>query len=365
MKRWLVIVGLLVVCIPDMAVAASRSPSLLQQILSVFKPRPTPHYHHTATPKIESPRVRPAEAAQPVRAPGPAEAAQPVKATQPVEASQPVMPTQAVEKTQPVPPEWPIERQAIKQAKPAKLVRPVQAAQPVQAKPPIERALSVVAMGPDLFSEPAQTTQAITKAKPAKMQVTQPIEPAQPLQAVKAVDKVPAEQPEPVSKPILTTRTIKKGMPVAATQLVQTPPPIKPAQPLQVAILGTANLKAALPAETAEPIEGPRTTDEPRVPPAKQEPSSVCNGGRRIVSAYYWEGRHTASGQPFNPHAMTAAHRTLPFGTHLNVTNPRTGKTVNVLINDRGPFVRGVSLDLSLGAAQAIGMHGTGSVCIL
>jgi rare lipoprotein A len=75
-------------------------------------------------------------------------------------------------------------------------------------------------------------------------------------------------------------------------------------------------------------------------------------------------GRHTASGQPFNPHAMTAAHRTLPFGTHLNVTNPRTGKTVNVLINDRGPFVRGVSLDLSLGAAQAIGMHGTGSVCI-
>jgi rare lipoprotein A len=158
-----------------------------------------------------------------------------------------------------------------------------------------------------------------------------------------------------VSKPILTTRT----------RLVQTTQPIKPAQPLQVAILGTPNLKAALPAETAEPIEGPRTTDEPRVPPAKQEPSSACNGGRRIVSAYYWEGRHTASGQPFNPRAMTAAHRTLPFGTHLNVTNPRTGKTVNVLINDRGPFVRGVSLDLSLGAAQAIGMHGTGSVCIL
>jgi rare lipoprotein A len=83
------------------------------------------------------------------------------------------------------------------------------------------------------------------------------------------------------------------------------------------------------------------------------------------VSAYYWEGRHTASGQAFNPRAMTAAHRTLPFGTRLDVTNPRTGKTVNVLINDRGPFVRGVSLDLSLGAAQAIGLHGTGSVCIL
>jgi hypothetical protein len=266
MKRRLVIVGLLVVCIPDMAVAASRSPSLLQQILSVFKPRPTPHYHHTATPKIESPRVRPVEAAQPVGALGRAEAAQPVKAAQPVEASQPVMPTPAVEKTQPVPPVSPIERQAINQAEPAKLVRPVQAAQPVQAKPPIDRALSVVATRPDLFSEPAQTTQAIKKAKPAKamqtarapMQVTQPIEPAQPLQAVKAVDKVPTEQPEPVSKLIVTTRAIKKGMPVAATQLVQTTQPIKPAEPLQVAILGTPNLKAALPAETAEPIEEPR-----------------------------------------------------------------------------------------------------------
>ena len=83
------------------------------------------------------------------------------------------------------------------------------------------------------------------------------------------------------------------------------------------------------------------------------------------MSAYYWEGRHTASGQPFNPHGMTAAHRTLPFGTHLTVTNPRNGQSVTVVINDRGPFVSGVSLDLSLGAAQAIGLHGTGSVCIL
>jgi len=89
-----------------------------------------------------------------------------------------------------------------------------------------------------------------------------------------------------------------------------------------------------------------------------------CNGGQRIISAYYWQGEHTASGQPFNPHGMTAAHRTLPFGTRLTVTNPRTGKSVVVIINDRGPFVPGVSLDLSLGAAQAIGMHGIGAVCI-
>lgn len=89
-----------------------------------------------------------------------------------------------------------------------------------------------------------------------------------------------------------------------------------------------------------------------------------CNGGKRIISAFYGQGQRTASGQPFNPRGMTAAHRTLPFGTRLMVSNPRTGKSVTVVVNDRGPFVSGVSLDLSLGAAEAIGMHGTGAVCM-
>ena len=89
-----------------------------------------------------------------------------------------------------------------------------------------------------------------------------------------------------------------------------------------------------------------------------------CSGGKRIISAYYWEGQRTASGQRFDPHGMTAAHRTLPFGTRLTVSNPRTGRSVIVVVNDRGPFVSGVGLDLSLGAAQAIGMRGTGAVCI-
>ena len=114
---------------------------------------------------------------------------------------------------------------------------------------------------------------------------------------------------------------------------------------------------------------------EPAIAPAGEEPAVVrprspggdsrCGDGQRIVSAYYWEGRHTASGQPFDPHGMTAAHRTLPFGTHLTVLNPRNGRSVTVIINDRGPYTHGVSLDLSLGAAQAIGMKGTGVVCLL
>ncbi|MFQ3451715.1 septal ring lytic transglycosylase RlpA family protein [Bradyrhizobium sp. UFLA01-814] len=69
-------------------------------------------------------------------------------------------------------------------------------------------------------------------------------------------------------------------------------------------------------------------------------------------------GSRTASGQRFNQNAMTAAHRSLPFGTKLRVTHG--GRSVVVTINDRGPFIRGRVLDLSTGAARAIGLTGAG-----
>ena len=71
-------------------------------------------------------------------------------------------------------------------------------------------------------------------------------------------------------------------------------------------------------------------------------------------------GHQTASGQRFNQEAMTAAHRSLPFGTKLRVTHG--GRSVVVTVNDRGPFVRGRVLDLSTGAARAIGLGGLGQV---
>ena len=69
-------------------------------------------------------------------------------------------------------------------------------------------------------------------------------------------------------------------------------------------------------------------------------------------------GSRTASGQRFNQNAMTAAHRSLPFGTKLRVTH--RGQSVVVTVNDRGPFIRGRVLDLSKGAARAIGLTGAG-----
>lgn len=67
-------------------------------------------------------------------------------------------------------------------------------------------------------------------------------------------------------------------------------------------------------------------------------------------------GRRTANGEIFTSREMTAAHKTLPFGTRLKVTNPDNGQMVEVVINDRGPYIKGRTLDLSLAAAEALGM---------
>jgi rare lipoprotein A len=96
---------------------------------------------------------------------------------------------------------------------------------------------------------------------------------------------------------------------------------------------------------------------------AHARPEGSCSG-ERVVAAFYSTGSRTASGQAFNAGGLTAAHRTLAFGSHVTVTNPRNGKSVTVTINDRGPFTRGVTLDLASGAAHSIGMSGTQWVCM-
>ncbi|MFF5208217.1 septal ring lytic transglycosylase RlpA family protein [Streptosporangium sp. NPDC000396] len=77
-------------------------------------------------------------------------------------------------------------------------------------------------------------------------------------------------------------------------------------------------------------------------------------------ASFYAEGQMTASGERFNPNAMTAAHKSLPMGSKVRVTNPGTGRSVTVRINDRGPYVGGRCLDLSRAAFSAIGSTGAG-----
>jgi rare lipoprotein A len=89
-------------------------------------------------------------------------------------------------------------------------------------------------------------------------------------------------------------------------------------------------------------------------------PSSGTGRSFSGMASFYGNesGSKTASGQRFNQNAMTAAHRSLPFGTKLRVTHG--GRSVVVTINDRGPFIRGRVLDLSTGAARAVGLTGAG-----
>jgi len=79
------------------------------------------------------------------------------------------------------------------------------------------------------------------------------------------------------------------------------------------------------------------------------------------VASYYAEGTQTASGETFDPHALTAAHPNLPFGTRLRVTDVATGRSVIVRVNDRGPFVPGRVVDVSYSAAATLGIIGRGT----
>ncbi len=98
--------------------------------------------------------------------------------------------------------------------------------------------------------------------------------------------------------------------------------------------------------------------------PLNSVASSDRTHGLQGTASYYggkFHGRKTASGERFNQEGLTAAHKTLPLGTRVRVTNLRNGESVDVKINDRGPYHKGRVLDLSKGAAREIGMLGAGT----
>ena len=102
------------------------------------------------------------------------------------------------------------------------------------------------------------------------------------------------------------------------------------------------------------PATAMRSIVQPLRPAATATPTSYF-----LKASWYGPGlagRRTFSGETFNPRALTAASRTLPIGSVVKVTNPRNGKSVNVKVNDRGPFVTGRGLDLSRRAAEKIGI---------
>lgn len=102
----------------------------------------------------------------------------------------------------------------------------------------------------------------------------------------------------------------------------------------------------------------PEATGSPS--PSPPRPGNARSGGKSLVVASWYGPRHhgrpMANGRPFDMYADTAAHRTLPLGTRLKVTNPQNGRTVEVAVTDRGPFIPGRTLDLSWAAARKLGI---------
>jgi rare lipoprotein A len=116
-----------------------------------------------------------------------------------------------------------------------------------------------------------------------------------------------------------------------------------------LALTGCATGSGTIGAPPETPERPPRQTREPRPPPRDVQVG---------VASWYGKphhGRVTASGEVFNMYALTAAHPTLPLGSRVQVTNLENGRSVEVLINDRGPIIPGRIIDLSYAAAQRLG----------
>jgi len=92
--------------------------------------------------------------------------------------------------------------------------------------------------------------------------------------------------------------------------------------------------------------------------------AGIARAESGIASVYGYAGSKTASGERAQPGGLTAAHRTLKFGTKVQVTNKRNGRTVTVRINDRGPFIRGRVIDLTPAGARALGFNGLAPVTL-
>jgi len=96
------------------------------------------------------------------------------------------------------------------------------------------------------------------------------------------------------------------------------------------------------------------------IPFASEKNAGETQAASHGLASFYTEGTQTANGEKFDTQELTAAHRTLPFGTRLRVTNVATGRSVTVRVNDRGPFVPGRVVDVSYAAAETLGMVGGG-----
>jgi rare lipoprotein A (peptidoglycan hydrolase) len=131
--------------------------------------------------------------------------------------------------------------------------------------------------------------------------------------------------------------------------------------------LGSRSVPATISLSSPEEFNKTVKESAEKQKPGKTLPAQAGTKQMRGIASWYgpgFHGRQTANGERFNQNDMTAAHRSLPFGTKVRVTNSNNGRSVVVRINDRGPFIGGRVIDLSAAAAQYIGMDGIAPVNI-
>jgi rare lipoprotein A len=168
---------------------------------------------------------------------------------------------------------------------------------------------------------------------------------------------------------VRTDNTLSRSDASNSNEILKTLPP---------SVVGENTVQEASPAvvestvkPTARPAKNavtPASVKPPQKPTATAANKNRVKARKQGMASWYgpgFHGRRTASGERFNAGDLTAAHRYLPFGTRVRVTNARTGRSVVVRINDRGPFSGGRVIDLSRGAAAAIGVFQSGVAPVL
>jgi rare lipoprotein A len=142
-------------------------------------------------------------------------------------------------------------------------------------------------------------------------------------------------------------------------------PPVAASKPASSSVvINLPGGDSGYPAPTASSV--PAETSAAK-PDGVTKPEQSTGWTEQGIASWYgprFHGRRTASGEVFNTQALTAAHKTLPFGTRVRVKSLVNGKEVVVRINDRGPFIKGRIIDLSQAAAQALGLSGVKQVLI-
>jgi rare lipoprotein A len=129
---------------------------------------------------------------------------------------------------------------------------------------------------------------------------------------------------------------------------------------LLLSLAESCTTQSELPQEPVVNVAVAPTVPPPSLPTVPHTKAKASRDVRASYQGSAQAGQLTASGEPYDPDDLTAASRTLPFGSTVVVTNPMTGRSAKVRINDRGPYIRGRSLDLSKRAAEKIGMTETG-----